>query len=37
MSLTDEQVMVRDMARSFATERLAPNAADWDRESRYPA
>jgi butyryl-CoA dehydrogenase len=37
MSLTDEQVMVRDMARSFATERIAPNAADWDRESRYPA
>ena len=36
MSLTDEQVMIRDMARSFAAERLAPNAADWDRESCYP-
>ena len=34
--LSDEQVMIRDMARSFATEQLAPNAAAWDRESRYP-
>lgn len=36
MSLTDEQVMIRDMAWRFAAEQLAPNAAAWDRESRYP-
>ncbi|MBS28657.1 MAG: acyl-CoA dehydrogenase [Alphaproteobacteria bacterium] len=36
MSLTDEQVMIRDMARSFAAEQLTPNAALWDRESQYP-
>ncbi|MEP4887997.1 MAG: acyl-CoA dehydrogenase family protein, partial [Alphaproteobacteria bacterium] len=29
--------MVRDMARSFAAEQLAPNAAAWDRDSHYPA
>ena len=28
--------MVRDTARSFARDRLAPHAAEWDRESRYP-
>ncbi|MBS28462.1 MAG: acyl-CoA dehydrogenase [Alphaproteobacteria bacterium] len=36
MSLTDEQVMIRDMAGAFAAEQLAPNAPDWDRESRFP-
>lgn len=36
MPLTDEQVMIRDMARSFATEQLAPNAAAWDRDAIYP-
>lgn len=36
MLLSDEQVMIRDMARSFASEQLAPNAAAWDRDSRYP-
>src|SRR5262245_30390129 len=29
--------MIRDMARSFAAERLAPFAAEWDREHRFPA
>lgn len=37
MSLTDEQAMVRDMARAFAAEQLAPNAAVWDREGTFPA
>lgn len=37
MSLTDEQIMIRDMARSFAAEQLAPNAAVWDREGTFPA
>jgi alkylation response protein AidB-like acyl-CoA dehydrogenase len=34
--LTDEQVMMRDMARHFAAEQLAPNAALWDREAMFP-
>jgi butyryl-CoA dehydrogenase len=37
MLLTDEQIMIRDMARSFAAEQLAPNAAAWDREGTFPA
>ena len=37
MALTEQQAMVRDMARSFAAERLAPFAAEWDREARFPA
>lgn len=36
MSLTDEQIMIRDMARSFAAEQLAPHAAAWDRDAIYP-
>ena len=37
MILSDEQRMVRDMARSFAREQLAPQAASADREHRFPA
>ena len=37
MILTDEQIQIREAARSFAQERLAPFAAEWDRESRFPA
>ena len=36
MILSEEQRMVRDMARDFAATRLAPNAARWDRESSVP-
>ncbi len=36
MHLTEEQTMIRDMARRFAREELAPHAADWDRESSFP-
>jgi butyryl-CoA dehydrogenase len=36
MILTEEQTMIRDMARQFAEERIAPNAADWDRDSHFP-
>jgi butyryl-CoA dehydrogenase len=36
MILTEQQTMIRDMARRFAQERLAPNAARWDRESHFP-
>jgi butyryl-CoA dehydrogenase len=34
---TEEQGMIRDMAQAFASEKLAPYAADWDRESVFPA
>lgn len=36
MILDENQEMVRDMARRFATEKLAPNAADWDRTGAFP-
>jgi alkylation response protein AidB-like acyl-CoA dehydrogenase len=34
--LTDEQRAIRDLARRFADERIAPEAAAWDREHRFP-
>jgi butyryl-CoA dehydrogenase len=34
--LSEAQTMIRDAARAFAQERLAPNAAEWDRNSAYP-
>ncbi|NKB59232.1 MAG: acyl-CoA dehydrogenase [Alphaproteobacteria bacterium] len=34
---TEEQGMIRDMARAFASEKLAPHAADWDRDAVFPA
>jgi alkylation response protein AidB-like acyl-CoA dehydrogenase len=34
--LTETQQMIRDTMRAFAQERLAPNAARWDRESHFP-
>lgn len=36
MILTEQQRMIRDMARRFAQERLAPNAARWDRDKHFP-
>jgi len=36
MLLTEEQRLVRDTMRSFAQTELAPNAARWDREHRFP-
>ena len=33
---TDDQRMIRDAARDFATERLAPNAGQWDRDGKLP-
>jgi alkylation response protein AidB-like acyl-CoA dehydrogenase len=35
--LTAEQRDVRELARRFADERIAPEAPDWDREHRFPA
>ncbi len=36
MQLTEEQRLIRDTARDFAREQLAPKAAEWDREARFP-
>jgi alkylation response protein AidB-like acyl-CoA dehydrogenase len=36
MILTEQQTMIRDMARQFAQERLAPNAARWDEAAAFP-
>ncbi|MGE5270360.1 MAG: acyl-CoA dehydrogenase family protein [Thiohalocapsa sp.] len=36
MKLTEEQRLLRDTAREFARNELAPNAAEWDREARFP-
>ncbi|HDR9077981.1 TPA: acyl-CoA dehydrogenase family protein [Burkholderia vietnamiensis] len=33
---TEDQRMIRDAARAFATEVLAPNAAQWDHDARLP-
>jgi len=37
MILTEQQTMLRDVARKFARERLTPHAARWDREAIFPA
>jgi alkylation response protein AidB-like acyl-CoA dehydrogenase len=36
MILTEEHQMIRDALRSYSQERLAPNAARWDREQYFP-
>lgn len=35
-SLSPEQVAIADMARSFATDELAPFAVEWDRTKHFP-
>ncbi len=37
MILTEEQSLIRDTARRFACEKLAPTAAQRDRDRRFPA
>src|SRR5207237_8788214 len=34
--LTDDQRMIRDLARKIARERVAPNAARYDEAEEYP-
>jgi butyryl-CoA dehydrogenase len=34
--LTEEQVLIVETARAFARERLAPDAAEWDRTGKLP-
>jgi hypothetical protein len=36
MILSEQHRMIRDSLRSFASERLAPHAARWDREHHFP-
>ena len=36
MRLTEEQRLLRDTARDFARNELAPHAAEWDRKARFP-
>jgi len=35
-TLSDEQKMIRQMARDFATNEIAPYASQWDKEDRCP-
>jgi butyryl-CoA dehydrogenase len=37
MLLSEQQIMIRDMARQFAIEQMAPHAAEWDATGRFPA
>lgn len=36
MILSEEQTMIRDMAREFASRRLAPNSNDWEQAGSIP-
>ncbi|PKO43240.1 MAG: acyl-CoA dehydrogenase [Betaproteobacteria bacterium HGW-Betaproteobacteria-3] len=36
MVLTQDQHMIRDAVRAFATEQIAPHAARWDKEHHFP-
>jgi hypothetical protein len=36
MNLSEEQCLIRDSVRDFVQERVAPFAADWDRDSHFP-
>ncbi|UJA02733.1 acyl-CoA dehydrogenase family protein [Acinetobacter johnsonii] len=33
----EEQVLIQDMAKSFAQEQIKPNASEWDRQGTFPA
>lgn len=37
MLLSQEQTLIRDTARSYAREKIAPFAAQWDRNCEFPA
>lgn len=37
MQLTQEQQLIRETARSYCREHIAPFAAQWDRDSEFPA
>lgn len=35
-ALSEDQLAIRDMARAFASERIAPDALKWDQEKHFP-
>ena len=35
-ALDEDQIAVRDMARDFAAEKIAPHALRWDEEKHFP-
>lgn len=35
-TLPEDQIAVRDMARDFAAEKIAPSALEWDEEKHFP-
>src|SRR5215831_19923035 len=35
-ALPDDQIAIRDMARAFAVERIAPRALEWDEAKHFP-
>src|SRR3954464_14180898 len=35
-ALNEDQLAVRDMARDFAAEKIAPHAVRWDEEKHFP-
>ena len=35
-ALTEDQALIRDMARKFADDRLKPHAAEWDETKHFP-
>jgi alkylation response protein AidB-like acyl-CoA dehydrogenase len=35
-ALTEDHIAIRDMARAFAADRLAPDAVRWDQEKHFP-
>ena len=37
MILTEEQIMIRDMARDFSQKKLLPHAEEWDKNKTFPA
>ena len=37
MILTEEQVLIRDMVRNYVRDHVTPCAAEWDRNSAFPA
>lgn len=34
--LTEDRIAIRDMARAFAADRLAPHAGEWDEKKHFP-
>jgi alkylation response protein AidB-like acyl-CoA dehydrogenase len=35
-ALPEDQIAIRDMARDFASQSIAPHALDWDRDKHFP-